>query len=206
MPITASNKGGTDFEPVPAGIHDAICYGVYDIGSHYSKNYGKLQRKVIIMWELPNERIEIDGVDKPRAINKWYTLSLSDLAHLRKDLESWRGVPFTEAELQGFDIAKLIGVPCQLQVMHNKTSTKTYANITTVIPWSKDKPKPQVENDRQYYSLDDDIPIPGNCPEWVAKMINESYEKKEEVASRELEANPKDTGLDDFGEGDDIPF
>lgn len=210
MPITASDKGGEGFEPLPAGMHDAVCYGVYDIGSHYNQMFGNMQRKVIVLWEIPAERMEVEGVDKPKVTSNSYTLSLSEKANLRKHLESWRGVEFTAAELEGFDISKLIGVSCQLQLIHKKSKDgkKTYANIATIIPWHNDKPKLTAENDRQYFSLEDDIPIPGNCPEWIKKKIEESHERKQMHAEHDMkqEAPANNLEPEDFGEGDDIPF
>ena len=51
------------------------------------------------------------------------------------DLVSWRGRPFTETEKKGFDITKLIGIPCQLNVMHNE---KGKEKISSVMPLGKD--------------------------------------------------------------------
>jgi hypothetical protein len=112
MPIIASDKGGSDFEPIPAGSHQAVCYGVVDLGTQMSNNPQFADaRKVCILWELPQERGKFKDkedqskmVDRPRAISAVYTLSLGTKANLRKVLESWRAKQFTEDELKGFDI------------------------------------------------------------------------------------------------------
>ena len=64
-----------------------------------------------------------------------YTLSLHERAALRKDLESWRGRKFTEMELDGFDLEKLLGVNAQVAVTHDLGDDGTiYANVSTVVP------------------------------------------------------------------------
>ena len=64
-------------------------------------------------------------------ISKFYTLSLHEKSNLGQDLVSWRGRPFTETERQGFDITKLIGVTCQLNVMHTDSGKE---RISSVMP------------------------------------------------------------------------
>jgi len=71
-----------------------------------------------------------------------YTLSLHERAALRKDLESWRGRKFTEIELDGFDLERLIGVNAQVQVTQDLSDDgTTYANVSTVVPPGKGAPK-----------------------------------------------------------------
>jgi len=57
-------------------------------------------------------------------------------SNLRRDLESWRGRAFTEAERKAFDVEKLIGVNCQLSLKHNvsKSTGRPYAQVTVVLP------------------------------------------------------------------------
>ena len=135
MSTTASNAGGGgDFEPVPEGTHKARCFQVIDLGTQPgSKMYPDHKHKVRIVWELPDEKIEIEGEQKPMTIGNEYTMSLHEKANLRRDLESWRGKVFTDDELGGFDIAKLLGVPCLMTVVHKQSGDKTYANIKGVM-------------------------------------------------------------------------
>ncbi|GEM_PF-4521665 len=53
---------------------------------------------------------------------------------LRRDLENWRGRPFTREELRGFDLFKVLGTACQLMVTHTSQGEETYANVTAVQP------------------------------------------------------------------------
>jgi hypothetical protein len=114
-----------------------------DLGTQLSSGqYGeKLQHKIRVAWELFGEdeegkplTIEFDGKEMPMTISKSYTLSLSEKASLRKDLQSWRGREFTDEEAKGFDISKLIGAYCMVNVTTSETNGKTYSNVANLTP------------------------------------------------------------------------
>lgn len=71
---------------------------------------------------------------KPFIVQKRYTASLHEKSKLRPELESWRGRAFTEDELKEFDLEKLLGANCLLNVAHVVKDGKTYANVTAVMP------------------------------------------------------------------------
>lgn len=177
----ARDKGGGDFTPIPEDLHLAICYGIWDIGTQFTHFSDHPVHKVVIVWELPEVRgeFERDGkkVDLPRAISKQYTVSLHKKASLRKDLESWRGRKFTDEELKGFDLKKLLGVPCQIQIIHNKVEEKTYANISAIIKAPAGK-YPTSENSLTFFSFEDGTEIPKNTPQWIVELIKGAEEFK----------------------------
>jgi len=171
----AKDEGGS-FDPVPEGMHHAVCYGVYDLGTQYSEKFDSHAHKMLIQWEIPGERIDVerDGVkmNLPRAISKIYTVSLNEKANLRKDLQAWRGKAFTETELKGFDLKNILGKNCMLQVIHNQKDNKTYANITTLTPLPKGSTPLKAENPLRFYSINDHRgAIPEGTPEWVENII-----------------------------------
>ena len=88
MGITVSETGGSDFKPIDPGVYYAVLYGLIDLGTQHNEFWNTYQRKCMFIWEVPSERIDVDGDDKPRVISKEYTLSLSEKAHLRHDLVS----------------------------------------------------------------------------------------------------------------------
>jgi len=174
MSLMAKKPAGSDINPVEPGIHQAICIRYYDLGTQYMEMFQTAARKVLLMWELPDERITINDKDLPRAISKEYTLSLHKKANLRSDLESWRGRKFTEKELDGFDLDKILKANCMLNVIHNE---KGYAQIAAVMPLMKDKETKKPENPVQYFSFDDgEVAIPEGTPEWIANKIKNSDE------------------------------
>jgi hypothetical protein len=136
MAIIAKAGGdGQSFAPAPAGVHQAVCVDVVDLGLLDVTWQGvkKTQHKVNIAWQIAEDRD--DG--KPYLVFKRYTLSLHEKAGLRKDLESWRGKKFTRDEEMGFDIERLIGVNCLLNITHNEVKEKTYANVVSIMPLAK---------------------------------------------------------------------
>jgi hypothetical protein len=143
MGLTATDTGGgNNYPPCPTGLHHAVCYAVYDLGTQHNDMFNTDQHKCIIVWELPNERIdvEIDGVktSMPRAISDQYTVSLSEKSKLRPILESWRGRGFTNQELIGFDIFSVLKANCMLNIIHKpKQNGDTKAVISSVTPIPK---------------------------------------------------------------------
>jgi hypothetical protein len=207
MPLTASDSGGgKDFEPTEAGVHHAVCYSVIDLGTQPSNHppYADTH-KCMITWELPELRIQLekDGVaiDKPRVISRELTISLSEKSNMRPLLESWRGRPFNAAELIAFDLKNLVGVNCQLNVIHKEVSPKTFANVATAMPLAKTMPKLQPENETVFFSIEDDgFNIPDAVPEWLVEKIHKSLEYVEM-------ANPghEEEKVGGYGEMNDFP-
>lgn len=176
MGIIASDKGGADFKPVPAGTHVGICVMVVDLGIQAGGKF-KPQRKVYLRWELPNERTEWKDRDGnahsgPMIIGKQYTLSLSEKANLRADLESWRGRSFTEQELKGFDLINVLGKACMIGVTHNTTNQKTYANVAAVMGLAKGTTVPAPHNKPVSYSPDEhNDEVYQTLPDWIKELI-----------------------------------
>ena|SRR5688572_14053392 len=146
--LIAKDNSGKEFAKLPlpeAGTTQAVCCAVWDLGLQKSTFAGeeKIQHKIIVAWEV-TEKINAPDSEyngKPYMLNKKYTLSLSDKANLRKDLESWRGRPFSADELaNGFDIEKLYGVNCYIGIKHEpdrNDASKVYANVTAILPLPK---------------------------------------------------------------------
>lgn len=126
-------RRSTTLRPVaPEGLHAAVCVDVQDLGLVQGA-YGA-KHKVRLVWQLDVETE--DG--RRHEVARVYTLSLHERAALRKDLESWRTRAFTAQELNGFDVEKLLGVNCQLQVVQRLGDDgTTYANVVAVLPPAK---------------------------------------------------------------------
>ena len=199
MSLIASDKGtGTHFEIIPEDTYTAICCEVIDLGLQENKTYDKVQPKVLIGWELPELQVEINGDMKPRIFTKQYTNSLNDKATLRKDLVAWRGKQFTEEELKGFDVSKLLGVPCLLQIVHSKSGDRTYANLGGITKLPKGMPQPTPQTDKIRFDIDESpLSMIEELPSWIQDIIKESIEYKKRTGSFEE--------LDD-DEGGELPF
>ena len=148
MSLIAKDNSESKFAKLPlpeAGTTQAVCCAVWDLGLQKTSYAGeeKIQHKIIVAWEI-TEKIDAPESEyhgKPYMLNKKYTLSLSDKANLRKDLESWRGLPFSADELQnGFDLEKLYGANCYIGIKHEpdrNDPSKVYANVTAILPIPK---------------------------------------------------------------------
>lgn len=201
---------GGDFTPVPPGTHLAICYRVIDIGTQQTTFQGqtKNQHKILISWEIPDEIME-DG--RPFTISKKYTFSSHEKAVLRHDLESWRGAKFKDEEIQKFDIAKLLGVPCMLSVIQQEKDNRTYSNIASVSKIPKGMTAKPLTNPTVYFNLSD--------PDWktfdaltdgMKALIQKSPEYYEATRTQNAPDEPPPHTGDfggDYGDMDsEIPF
>lgn len=171
-------ESGEQVVLVSEGVHVAVCVGVWELGTQHSPIFDKDMKKVLIMWEVPDETIKIEEEEKPLVISKIYTASLKQNANLRQDLEAWRGKAFTDEELaNGFDLRQILGKGCQIQIIHqpSKTGDKIYANITGIMTLPKGVKTPTPQNKPIYYEIETEE-IPEGTPEWIKKMIMSSKE------------------------------
>jgi hypothetical protein len=222
--LTAKAKGTGDFTPIEAGVHLAVCYGIYDLGTHRDEKYEKDRHQIVVLWEVPDSRIEIerDGRkrDLPRAISNRYTLSLNEKATLRKDLEAWRGRPFTAEELDGFDMRNILGKSCQLGIVHVTKGDRTFATINSILGLPRGVKPLDLENEMQWFSFEESVDIPTTAPDWIKEQIaaskefvaacNKSHEVPPPAAVRSGDdEGPHYTASDDPGTSftdDEIPF
>lgn len=205
--VGQEDKPRKDFDPVPAGVHIAGCYGIYDIGRQVSTWQGKekIQRKIVFAWEIPDERIDIEKDGKtenlPRAISKVVTASMFKEARFRKMLEAWRGRPFTEEEQRDFSLKNVLGKFCQILVTHEakKDGSGVWTQVETVMPLPKNSPKMTCENPLVMWKIGD--PVDG-VPQWIIKKAMQSPDWPVEQA--EDTSKGQDAGGDD--DGDSVPF
>jgi hypothetical protein len=120
-------------------------------------------------------------------VNEFFTKSLSPKGRLRPALESWRGRPFTKEELSGFDIEKLVGANCLLNIGENK---KGRAIVLAVNPLMKNTAKMTPE-------------LPSIMPEWVQKIKDKEVVRETAHVSEPERADVVDAKVADDC---DIPF
>lgn len=213
MAFYAEDSGGS-FERCPPGLHLARCYRIIDLGTQKSEYMGqtKYLHKIMVGWEIHGNRDDgsplkmNDG--RPFAIFKNYTLSWSDKANLRLDLQSWRGKPFTQEEMRRFDLENVLGAWCMLNVIERAGQNgKTYSNVDGVTPvpsMIKQNGLPQAVNKNEMFNLSE--------PDWAMFETFSEHLKTKITASPEYakakstapQASPSGApGADDL---DDIPF
>lgn len=191
MGFIASDAGnGGNFKRVPAGVHIGRCYSLIDLGTQTTNGqYGeKQQHKIRVGWELFGEdengqplTVEVDGVEMPMTISKNYTVSLHEKAGLRKDLAAWRGRDFTEEEAKAFDVSKLIGAYCMVNVTTSENNGKTYSNVVglTPLPAALKNAKPNAVHPNIIFNLDEpDMALFATFHEKLQDAIKDSPEFK----------------------------
>lgn len=211
MYLPKPTEGG-DFTPPPTGAWPAICYRFIDLGTQTSNFNGetKHQRKVMLSWELTDPEIRMDD-GRPFTISNRYTWSMHEKSTLRKTLESWRGVAFTDADFGegGFDTKKLLGAPCLLSVVQVDKNDKTFANISAIMKLPKGVQPGDLVNESVYFSLDEfDRDTFGKLSESLQNIIKASPEYQSLDRPRQSDSYmPPQFEQGDPGFGmDDIPF
>lgn len=203
MPIARETK---TFEPAPAGTHIARCYGCVSLGTQHSELFADAF-KVMLLFELPFETVKMDGGEMPMTISKEYTLSLGKKSNLRKHLDSWRGRPFNENELAGFEVSKVVGAPCQLTIVHTKnTQGNTYAKIEAITGLAKGMTCPEQKHKSIKYEISDGneqtSEVFKSLPEWIRKKIQACEEWNPQIADEP----PSDEANPEQEPEDNVPF
>lgn len=193
-------KEESSYEPLPAGMFDAVCTDIIDLGiQHTSGQYGERDvLQCMIAWELPElTYTDSEGKEQRRIIRKTYTQSLNSKSSIRKDLESWRGKPFTEEELEGFDLDNILGCGCQIQIMQEKGSNgKIYGNIKNIVPLKRDRWE-QPSHQLSFVLSENTLDQIEFLPEFVQEIIKSS------VTYQQLTADDDKPFADDYPKGFD---
>ena len=207
-------ESGGNFERCPTGAHLARCYRIVDLGTQKSEYMGEVKHlhKIMLGWE-------VHGVDdngkplttkdgRPFAMFKNYTLSWSEKANLRLDLQSWRGKAFDQEEMRKFDLKTVLGAWCMLNVIERPgTNGNIYANVNGVTPVPaiiKQSGLPKAVNPDELFNLQEpDMAIFANFSDNLKAKITSSPQWKEahgEVKKAIVEHYVSADGVDD------IPF
>lgn len=216
--FVVEDSGGS-FERCPPGMHLARCYRIIDLGTQKTEYMGqtKYLHKIMFGWEIHgtsedgNPILMKDG--RPYTIFKNYTLSWSEKANLRIDLQSWRGKPFNEEEMRRFDLKNVLNAWCMLNIIESpsKNGNKIYSNVNQITPVPaliKQNGLPNPVNQNEIFTMND--------PDWamfegfsdnLKAKISASPEFERASGAKKSSATPAPAGAkgadDDF---DDIPF
>lgn len=206
MAIIATSNGSTSFEPIPSGSYAARCYSMVHMGTIEENIMGTLKKlnKVRITWELPTELkvFKEENGEQPLVISKEFTLSLHEKSTLRGFLKNWRGKDFTDEEAKSFDIEKLIGAPCMLNITHKtkKDGSGVYAEIGSISTMPKGLPCPEQINQSFIFTYENfDEAKFNTLPDFMKNKMVTSDEYKQAIShGQHIESNDE--------EQDDLPF
>ena len=209
---TVPKPNQSNFLPAPNGPQPAICIRIIDLGTQDGDYKGKKnrKRKMHIGFELTCEETMSDG--RPFIVGKTYTWSMDPKAGLRKDLESWRGKGFTDADFDakdGFQINAILGKPCLLNIKHDlKEDGNVRAHIDTIsrLPKGMTTGKPENALTYVWLSLEEfDFAAFNTLGEYHKETITKSPEYGAIVRGEKIDDTaPAAPQADDLS--DDIPF
>jgi hypothetical protein len=137
----------SDFTPAPEGLHYSVCCDVVDLGIVKTSYQGQefLKEMVRLVWQSSDKMTTGPKAGKPYMINRRYAASAHKKAALRIHCESWAGKAFTDEGFAAFDLERLIGKCCQIQIAHNVSGGETYANIMAIVPAPKGTPALKID-------------------------------------------------------------
>jgi len=194
MPILKESE--STFEPVPAGTHPARCYQMVSLGTQPPGNpQYKPSFQVVLTFELPNEQIERGGASVPMSTSQFLNAKLGTHdkpSNTRKFIEAWRGRPFNAQEIAGFDLSKVVGAPCLLNIIHESAGGKTRAKIASVSPLPKGMTMPGQINPSVVYEIEQGRDkVFNSLPEWLQKKIEICDEWQHPSAASEPDPEPE---------------
>lgn len=217
MSMIASDNGGQVIEKLENGVYTAVSSAIIDLGLQKNEQFKKIQRKFMMIWTIIGEEVEINGEKQPRTISKEYSFSLNEKSTLRKDLQAWRGKPFSEEELQGFNILAVLNKACQLQIILEEKNNKKYNNIAGIMSLPKGSNVPKLE-DTYYFDMENVETWENYCkiPNWIQEKIKkaenlesigfERYVKEYDEMLKEQQSKQEENDQEIIAPADDLPF
>ena len=196
MQVSASQLKGTEFQQAPEGTYPATCIRIVDLGTQSGEYQGQPyeRRQLVVTWEL-SELME-DG--RPFICSKFYTASLNEKSVLHRDLVAWRNKPFTQQELNGFELNNIIGKSCLVQLVKN---SKGKVGVNTIMALPKGIPAPEAVNETYIFDIETwDQSVYAKLSDGIKRIIGESKEAMKDVEKY------SDPVVQEVAQDDEIPF
>ena len=215
MSMIAKSEGNSNIKRLEDGVYTAVSSMLIDMGIQKSEKYGKSSRKFIIVWNIENEFVEVNGEKLPRVMSKEYTMSLGEKSNLRKDLQAWRGKQFTPEELEGFNLYNILNKGCQLQILNTENNGKTYTNIVSIMALPKGMQVNTLDKTVVFDTYDESTwNSYAKIPNWMQERIKQCENLSEnglDLFIKEYEeSKPQENNKQENGEmqvpDDDLPF
>lgn len=203
MSLKAKRKPVSDIPPLDGGTYMGVCVAVIDLGQQYKQyekqKQGRYVEQCLFIFEIPSERVQVDGQDKPRWLSsKRFTVSLHERSALFQLLTSWRGRALSEAELdpagEGFDLMQMAGQGAMLSVSVNEKDDGSRSNkIEAVTGFPKGIAPPKPESEILVFDADDpDMEVFAKLPEWIQDAIRKSTQFADNPPEEKVDLPPED--------------
>lgn len=136
--IIARDEPQKEWAKPSEGQHQCVLVDVIDLGYHESIFQGVskgFKQKCAMVFQIEEINPDTGRRFEP---SQEFTVSMYEMANLRKFLETWRGKSYSDAEAQqGAPLHKLEGVNGLMQIEHKPSKAnpnRVYANIVSVTP------------------------------------------------------------------------
>lgn len=217
MSLKAKRKPANNIPPLDGGTYMSVCVGVIDLGEQYrqfdKQKQGKYAEECMFIFEIPSERVQVDGEDKPRWLSsKRYTVSLHERSALYQMLTSWRGKALSDAELDpagdGFDLMQMAGQGAMLSVSVAEKDDGSLKNkIEAVTGFPKGIAPPQPESEILVFDADDpDMEVFGKLPEWIQDVIRKSTQFADHAPDEKVDIPPDQETKAEESAGEECPI
>ena len=217
MSLKAKRKPANNIPPLDGGTYMSVCVGVIDLGEQYrqfdKQKQGKYAEECMFIFEIPSERVQVDGEDKPRWLSsKRYTVSLHERSALYQMLTSWRGKALSDAELDpagdGFDLMQMAGQGAMLSVsVAEKDDGSRHNKIEAVTGFPKGIPVPKPESEILVFDADDpDMEVFGKLPEWIQDVIRKSTQFADNAPDEKVNIPPDQEAQTAEPAGEECPI
>lgn len=186
---------GKQRQLITAGQHMARLVQVIDLGLQSQLPWQGEEKppayKMLLTFEFPNERIDINGDSRPM----WESYEMKLSSHEKSTCYKWYQQLDPSGEHRG-DWSKLVGKECAVLIVHDtktkgKHAGKTFAKIASIMPLMAGTSVPPLENDSTVFTLDSpDLEVFNAIPEWMQNRIKENLEFDNSKLQRLLEGSP----------------
>lgn len=206
--MTVGSRAKASVPPVKPGSYLSRCIGVVDLGEQEVEYKGKTRycNKVKLIFELPAERITIDGEDLPRQLSRNFTFSVSKKGALRQFISAWLNRSFSDAEFRDFDLGDLLRRPALLSVVNSEDGQ--YANIAGAMALPQGMSVSDVEskviwfdiqkwNDRDFAAL----------PDYIQDQIKQSTQYRDKhLPDQEVSVEAAAAEAAETASAEEVPF
>jgi hypothetical protein len=172
---------------IPAGLHDAICYGVVHAGTVNSpyNNQPRMRNVLYLCYEFPAIKnvFDEDKGEQPAVTTMMFTYSYSEKGNLLDWINTWSNGKINKKNITDFDIEKLAGLGCKLQIIMDESEGKTRSYPKGIIGLTAEEKKTlnknSLYNPIMIYDVDNhDQEAFDALPNWLQKKVMESQEYK----------------------------
>lgn len=152
--------------------------------------------KLQLTWELPTEKHVFKEGDEPKpfVVSQEYSHTMGSKSNLRPITESIIGTKLSDDEAYAFDHDELVGIACQITIIHDEKESGTWEKITSVSPLLKGVICPPQVNESKVLSFE--------------KWDEEYFQKLPNFIKNKIMSSPEYAKMKniDVVDPNDIPF